>query len=249
MSDESNSILSGAGSGAMAGAALGGPWGALGGAALGAGLSLFQYNKNKKQIASDAANRPQYQIPDEIKQNLSDAQQQALQGLPEEQKQQYISNLQRGTAQGLSQLGSRKAGLAGVATLNEQQNEGYGNLLSADSQARQQGQQRLMGARQTMADYKDQGFQLNKLNPYYEGIAARNANQGALTKSLGNAGQLGLSALSAMGGSGGSQLNMSSNPYGGGQYGQQGQQGNMYGYNPYNNQQGIAPEWNPNNIG
>lgn len=123
--------------------------------------------------------RPEYQAPGEINQNLSQAETMALEGLPEEQKQQYLSNLERGSAFGLSQLGGRNAGIAGVAALNENQNQAQFNLMSADAQARQQNQNVLMQQRQNVANYKDQAFQFNKVDPYYENVAKNNALMGA----------------------------------------------------------------------
>lgn len=123
--------------------------------------------------------RPEYQIPEEVKQNLNQAQQQALQGLPEEQKQQYLSNLQRGSAQALASAGSRKGGLAGIAGLADSQNQAYGNLLGMDAAARQANQQTLSAQRQNMADYKDKAWGINKENPYYERTAQNQAMIGA----------------------------------------------------------------------
>lgn len=131
---------------------------------------LYKQKKNK---------RPTYEIPQEIQQNLNQAQQQALQGLPEEQKQQYLTNLQRGSAQALASSGTRRGGLAGIAGINQSQNDEYGNLMTMDAQARAQNQNQLYGMRQTMADYKDQAFQINKSNPYYEQTAQNNAMIGA----------------------------------------------------------------------
>lgn len=149
---------------------------------------MHQYFKAKKM--EKANKRPDYNIPQEISQNLTDAQRMALQGLPEEQRQQFINNIQRGTAFGMSQLGSRKAGLAGLATMNQQQQDAYGNLLSMDAQARQQNQQGLMNQRQVMADYRDQQFQLNKLNPFYEKQAEIEALKGAGIQNIGNSFQM-----------------------------------------------------------
>jgi hypothetical protein len=123
--------------------------------------------------------RPTYEIPPEIAQNLSQAQHDALQGMPEEQKQQYLSNLQRSNAYALSQSNSRKGGLAGISSLNESNNGALGNLASMDAGARMQNQDKLYGARQTMADYRDQAFQINKSNPYYEQTAQNSAMIGA----------------------------------------------------------------------
>jgi len=131
---------------------------------------LYKQKKNK---------RPEYTIPPEIQANLDQGQQEALQGMPEEQKQQYINNIQRSQAFSMSQMGSRKAGLAGVAAVNQQGVDAYGNLLAMDAQARMANQDKLYGLRQNMADYKDQAFQINKSNPYYEQTAQNNALIGA----------------------------------------------------------------------
>jgi hypothetical protein len=134
------------------------------------GIGMYKQKHNK---------RPTYEIPEEIKQNLTQAQQDALQGLPEEQKQQFLTNIQRNSAQSLAAGSSRKGGLAGISAINQNQNDSYGSLMAADSQARMQNKQQLYGARQTMADYRDQAYQINKSNPFYENTASNNAMIGA----------------------------------------------------------------------
>jgi hypothetical protein len=175
-------------------------------------LGLHQYYKGKRM--RDKNKRPTYEIPQEIQQNLSQAQQMALQGIPEEQKQQYLTNLQRGSAQALASSGSRRGGLAGIAGINQQQNDAYGNLMSMDAQARFQNQGVLMGQRQAMADYRDQAFQVNKMNPYYEKEAEGLAMQGAGQQNIGNSFQI----AQGKGGTEGSD-----NPYNNGKQGQGGQ--------------------------
>ena len=150
---------------------------------------LYQQKKNK---------RPTYEIPEEISKNLNQAQQQALQGMPEEQKQQYLANLQRSSAYALGQSNSRKGGLQGLSAINQNQNDAYANMLGMDAQARMANQDKLMGARQTMADYRDQAFQINKSNPYYEKTAQNNAMIGAGMQNMSQGFQQGNS-----GGSGG----------------------------------------------
>jgi hypothetical protein len=157
--------------------------------------SATQYFRNKKQAEEDAANRPQYQIPEEAFQNLTMAEQQAMEGLPEEQKSQYLSNVQRSANMALADIGTRKGGLAGLGRLNENLNKSYSDLLSADAAARQQNQQQVYQQRSNIADYRGQQFQLNELNPYYENIARRQANRGALAQNLMNSAQLGASIL------------------------------------------------------
>lgn len=187
---------------------------------------LYKQKRNK---------RPTYEIPAEIQQNLNQAQNAALQGLPEEQKQQYLSNLQRGTAQSLASSGSRRGGLAGIASINQNQNDAYANMLAMDSQARQQNQNQLYGMRQNMADYKDQAWQINKSNPYYEATAQNNAMIGAGMQNMSQGFQAGNT-----GGSGGYE----------GTGGKQQQQvtpasGNQY-YSPNGNDATGMYNFNPN---
>lgn len=186
MADETGGdVLSGAAMGASAGASAG-PYGALIGGVIGAGYGLYQSDQNKKN------QRPKYTIPPEIYQNLTQAQQQALQGLPEAQKQEYIKNLERSEAYSLREAGNRKAGLTGLAALNQNSNDAMAHLTTLDAQARQQNIQNLYSMRNQLADYRGEEFQLNKLNPYYEERARQNAQQGATQQNFDSAGaQLG----------------------------------------------------------
>lgn len=210
---------------------------AAGGATTAFGLN--QYYKGKK-MEKAAGPRPVYNIPPEVMAGLNEAERQALQGLPEEQKQQYITNLQRGTAYGLSNIGSRKGGLSGVATLNEQQNQGYYNLLGADAAARMQKQQNVFGQLENVANYKGQQFQLNQLNPYYENTAKAQAMMGAGIQNIGNSFQI------AAGGAG-----QGSNPYSQKNSAPQVQSynappvGTQSGYDTKGNAVSVAPNTNP----
>lgn len=155
--------------------------------------SGVQYIKNKQQAKKDAANRPQAEIPVEAKQNLSDAQQAALQGLPQEQYDKWKRNIEQSGQFGMSQLGTRKSGLAGISAINRQQDEGFANLGAADSQARMMNKQNLYGIRTQMGDYKQQQWQLNKLDPYNVGVQRGAANRGTLAQNVNNGLQLGAS--------------------------------------------------------
>lgn len=206
-------------------------WVAAGVASGAATMAGVKYIKGRRDAKKDAKARPKYEIPEEVKQNLTQAQQMALQGLPEEQKQQYLTNLQRGSAQALASSASRRGGLSGIATINQQQNDAYGNLAAMDAQARSENQQRLMGARQTMADYKDQSFQFNKINPYYEGIAQRNANQNELFQNLNNAAMMGAGGMGGGMGGGKSQQSGGNNQMSSDYWNQKSQSGGMQNYN------------------
>jgi len=205
-------------------------WVAAGVASAAATAAGVKYIKGRRDAKKDAKNRPVYEIPDEIKQNLSQAQLDALTGLPEEQYQRYVQNIQQGSASALQNLSSRKAGIAGVAGVNQQQNEAMGNLLTADVQERERKKALLSGARLDMADYKQQQFQLNKLNPYYEKIAQRQKNDQELFQGISNSMGvfMGGQGGGMMGGKGGQSGggNMSTPNYGSGGYNYQGDQFN-----------------------
>lgn len=161
-------------------------------------VAVAEYAYEEYQADEAAKNRPVYQVPEEIKQNLTQAQQQALQGLPEEQKRQYIENIQRGSAQSLSASQSRKGGLSGVTAINQQQGQAYNQMLSMDAQARRENQRALMQQRGVMADYKDQAFQFNVVDPYYEKIAGDKQRSQDLAQNLTSAGGM----ASGVGGTG-----------------------------------------------
>lgn len=167
-------------------------WVAAGVASGAATMAGVQYIKGKRDQKRDEQNRPKYEIPTEVSQNLDLAKHQALQGLPEEQKQQYLDNLNKSAGYSLNNMTSLKSGLVGLGQVNEQMNQGYQNMLGMDSQARQNNLNQVYAQNQNMANYKDQAYQLNQLNPYYEGIARREARTGALFQNLNNAATMGV---------------------------------------------------------
>lgn len=156
-------------------------------------VGAVQYMKGRKMAKQNK--RPDYEIPQEIKDNLSQAQMQALEGLPPEQKQQYVENVQRGQNFGLNALGDRKAGISGLATLTQQGNDAYKDLMTQDAIARQANLDKLMGAREQIAQYKDKGFELNKLIPYQEKAQAAAAMQSAGLQNIAGSTQSGSSAI------------------------------------------------------
>ena len=110
---------------------------------------------------------------------MTDSEVQALRGLPAEQRQQYLDNVMRAQQASLGAMGDRKAGLAGLAGVQQQATDAYRNMLSMDSQARMNAEQRLQSVRGTMADYKDKQFNLNEMQPYQNTMQAAEAMKGA----------------------------------------------------------------------
>ena len=142
-----------------------------------AGTGIYQAIKGR-QLANSTA-RPDYSIPQEMLDMMTDSEVQALRGLPAEQRQQYLDNVMRAQQASLEAMGDRKAGLAGLAGVQQQATDAYRNMLSMDSQARMDAEQRLQGVRGTMADYKDKQFQVNEMQPYQNTMQAAEAMKGA----------------------------------------------------------------------
>jgi hypothetical protein len=142
-------------------------------AAVGIGQSISGYQKLKNLT------RPEYQIPAEIEQNMSEAELMSYYGMPDAQKQSYMQNIQRAGQQALSGIADRKGGLGMVSAVQQQQQDSYMNLLSADVQQRMQNIQAAQQARQVMAQYKDKAFQMNEMEPYTQDYNEAQAQIGA----------------------------------------------------------------------
>lgn len=116
------------------------------------GMGVYQGYQGRKQ--AEAAKRPDYVIPQEAYESLSDAEIQAMEGLPADQKRVYIENIQRDTQRRVNQLQDRKAGIAGIGALGQVEADAYRQLLGMDATARQQNMAGLQAARNMMMDQK-----------------------------------------------------------------------------------------------
>jgi hypothetical protein len=147
------------------------------------GLAGYQMYRGAK-AEKEAGEMPEYKIPKEMEQALSLAERQAFEGLPAEQKQQYIENLRATQATGLSQLSERKSGLAGVSEMQKTATQGYRDLLAMDATARQQNIQRYQQQLETMAGYQDLAYQTNELQPWQREVEYGRAQQGAAMQNV-----------------------------------------------------------------
>jgi len=150
---------------------------ALAPAAIQAGTGIYQAVKGNQ--LRNSMDRPTYEIPQEILDSLTDAQIQALRGMPAEQKQQYIDNVMRSQQASLDAMGDRKAGLAGLAGVQQTAVDAYRNMLSMDAQQRQANEQALQNTRGVVAGFRDKSFDYNQAQPYQETMAAAEAMTGA----------------------------------------------------------------------
>lgn len=142
-------------------------------AGVGAVQAISGY-KQKKNLT-----RPEYQIPEEIERNMTEAELMSYYGMPDAQKAEYMQNIQRSTQGALRGIASRKGGLGAVSVAQQTQQDAYMNLLSADVQQRMQNIQTAQNMRQTMANYRDKAFAINEMQPYEQSYAEAQSLIGA----------------------------------------------------------------------
>jgi len=116
-------------------------------AAIGIGQTIAGLVKKKPEI-------PDYEIPQEVWENMTDAEYMAMEGLPPAQKQQFIEQAQRAGATALSRSTSRKGGLGLVSSIAQQETDAATQLLSMDAAQRLQNMQSLYRAREVVAGEK-----------------------------------------------------------------------------------------------
>ncbi len=105
-------------------------------------------------------------LPAEITQNQTLASEQANQGLPSQQYQMAMRNIQRQQLGALRGAQDRRGGLAALSSINQGTNDATLNLDALNAQARQQAQQRLMNVNSQTANWKSQLFQKNVRDKY-----------------------------------------------------------------------------------
>jgi hypothetical protein len=116
-------------------------------AALGIGQTIAGMVKKKPAI-------PEYDIPQEVYDNMTDAEYWALEGLPPAQKQQFIEQSQRAGATALSRGGERKGGLGLISSIAQQERDAATQMLSMDAQARMSNLDRVFQARERVAAHE-----------------------------------------------------------------------------------------------
>lgn len=171
--------------------------------ALGIGQMAFgaiQSSKAKKALAN--LERPEYEIPEEILQNLSAAERMALEGLPAQERQLFLEDIQQAIATGGAQLTDRGLGVAGVTGLVQQQTDALRGLLQMDVSARREGQAAVATARGSLASFKEKQFQVNQLDPFLQESLRLQALQGAGIQNVMTGTQTFAEAGANLGGSG-----------------------------------------------
>lgn len=154
------------------------------GATVTTALGIAEYYEGKKMLKKAAeleaqTERPVYEIPASVQAYLTTAQKQALQGMPEQQRQLYLDQIQRNASFAIAGNVDRSAGLQGVSAASQSLNDANANLLAMDNQQRQANIDKLQQARLTYGIYEDQAFDYNENQPYQLKAAAVRALKGA----------------------------------------------------------------------
>lgn len=148
---------------------------------------------------------PEVDIPNEIFQNMSDAEYWSYVGMPEAQRQSYLDNIQSNASMALNSSSSRRGGLGVVADINRNSNQAVREMVSLDSQMRMKNLETLYNARSQVAEADLNKQAVSRENAMFK-LQQRNEMIGAGVQNV--MGALGTTgSLSAMfgedGGSGG----------------------------------------------
>jgi|SRR6478735_263848 len=143
---------------------------------------FFQRRKAKRELSK--LQRPEYAIPNEIMQNQKMAQLAASEGLPSQQYNNAMKNIQRSQANALSGAIDRRSALMALPKLQQQANDAYGKLDVADANARMNNQRQLYGINSQVAGYRDKAFDINQMQPYQEKKNYYNSLLGAGNQNL-----------------------------------------------------------------
>lgn len=143
---------------------------------------FFQRRKAKKELAK--LQRPEYSIPNEVLQNQKMAQLAASEGLPSQQYNNAMKNIQRSQANALSGAIDRRSALMALPKLQQQASDAYGKLDVADANARMSNQRQLYGINSQVAGYRDKEFNINKMQPYQDNLSYYRSLLGAGNQNL-----------------------------------------------------------------
>lgn len=129
------------------------------------GIGLAQRAEGKKMLKR-LGEAPTEYIPNEVLQNQNMAQLRANTGLPSEQYNQAMKNLQRNQLIALRGGQDRKAGLSLVGSGQQMMDDATLRLDTANANARMQNEKTLYGINNQVGGWKDKVWQNNVNNPY-----------------------------------------------------------------------------------
>lgn len=153
------------------------------------GFGIYQGIKANQM--SKGLQTPEYQIPQEVYQNLDQATIMMLEGLPAEQKQAYLDNIGRTQQAAFENIDKRKGG-PGFTAAVQQGLDAQEDLFVKDVAKKQENIALAMDQRQNLANYKDKVF-ADERKRYEEKTAAIEALTGASIENIFGGVQQGIS--------------------------------------------------------
>src|SRR6478736_3070243 len=132
------------------------------------GITGLSQKRKAKKLLNSLGDQPLYNIPNEVLQNQKMAQLSASEGLPSQQYNNAMKNIQRSQANALSGAIDRRSALMALPKLQQQANDAYGKLEVADANARMNNKRQLYGINSQVAGYRDKAFDINQMQPYQE---------------------------------------------------------------------------------
>ena len=157
-------------------------WVMAGVAVVGGGIKMYQGHKQKKAgeaaEAEAEANKPEFEIPQEERANMLDAQKRALIGMDPAQRQAAEQDIQRTSQASMRGVSTRKGGLGMISQVAAQEGRSNLALMQADVSARRQNIQDMMKQRSVIAGYKQKRFE-HEYNEYSADLDYARAQVGA----------------------------------------------------------------------
>lgn len=154
----------------------------IAGGLLSGAVGFFQRRKAKKEL--EKLKRPEYTTPNEILQNQKKAEMAANEGLPSQQYNQAMQNIQRQQNRALVAAGGRRSALMALPGIQQQANEQLLNLDVKDAQARRANERDLYSINSQVAGYRDKEFNINKMQPYQDNLQYYRSLLGAGNQNL-----------------------------------------------------------------
>ena len=157
-------------------------WVVAGVAVVSGGIKMYQGHQQKKAgeeaQAEAEANKPEFEIPQEERANMLDAQKRALIGMDPAQRQAAEQDIQRTSQAAMRSSATRKGGLGMISQVAAQEGRSNLALMQADVQARRQNIQDMMRQRSVIAGYKQKRFE-HQYNEYSSDLDYARAQIGA----------------------------------------------------------------------
>jgi hypothetical protein len=137
------------------------------GAGLAAGQAILGVAQGIKGLTMPKPSIPDYEIPQEIYDNMTDAEYWSFIGMPEEQKKLYMDQIAQQGATALSRSADRKGGLGMISTIADQQRKGAQEMAAMDASMRAERQKDLYAARTAMGQQRAMKYEADRSKAEY----------------------------------------------------------------------------------